>query len=204
MGSGTTLLRLMLDSHPNIGIPHETGFMRGYNAHRFLPFKWSGRGWARRLGWSDEELDAELAAFYDRLFQRYLERHGKQRWGEKTPLHTWHAADMRRLFPDAVFVVMLRHPGASVASNAKRFHDPFERFVLHYGRYTRELVRIAATYPRRVVVVRYEDLVLQPERTMHQLWKGLREPWSEDVLAHHVVHAQRGGRKVVEGKTHVE
>ena len=54
MGSGSTLLRLILDSHDNIAIPQETGFMRAYNAHQFVPFKWSGRNWARRMGWSRE------------------------------------------------------------------------------------------------------------------------------------------------------
>ena len=77
MGSGSTLIRLILDSHPNIGIPQETGFMRAYQAHQFIPLKWSGRNWARRMGWSRAELDAELAAFYDRIFTRYIEHQGK-------------------------------------------------------------------------------------------------------------------------------
>jgi hypothetical protein len=50
MGSGSTLLRLILDSHDRIAIPQETGFMRAYNAHQFVPFKWSGRNWAKRMG----------------------------------------------------------------------------------------------------------------------------------------------------------
>jgi len=99
MGSGTTLLRLVLDSHEHIAIPPETGFMRGYGALRFTPFKWSGRDWTGRLGWSEQEFDALAREFYDRLFSRYAEQHGKRRWGEKTPLHTWHVDDMARLFP---------------------------------------------------------------------------------------------------------
>src|SRR5215218_686362 len=76
MGSGTTLLRLMLDSHENIAIPHETGFMRSYRAMEFIPFKWTGLNWTKRLGWSKEERDRELAALYDRFFSRYAEQHG--------------------------------------------------------------------------------------------------------------------------------
>jgi len=204
MGSGTTLLRLMLDSHPHIALPPETGFMRAYNAHRFIPFKWTGRGWANRLGWSDAELDRELAAFYDHLFQRYVIEHGKQRWGEKTPLHTWHVDDMKRLYPDAQFIGMIRHPGGSIASNATRFKDGFGRFLIHYDRYAREVVRQAARHPRRFVLVRYEDLVLQPEETMRELLRWLGEPWSDLVLEHHVVQGRRGTKKVVEGRTHVE
>src|SRR3954468_11334141 len=78
MGTGSTLLRLGLDSHDSIAIPPETGFMRAYNAHRFVPFKWTGRNWAKRMGWSDDELDSELREFYNRIFMRYVETHGKQ------------------------------------------------------------------------------------------------------------------------------
>src|SRR5918992_4716284 len=85
MGSGTTLLRLMLDSHERIAIPRETGFMRAFNAQKFIPFKWSGRNWFTRLGWTEEEFEQHLRAFYETAFQRLLDEHGKTRWGDKTP-----------------------------------------------------------------------------------------------------------------------
>ena len=199
MGSGTTLLRLMLDSHPNIAIPAETGFMRAYNAHQFIPFKWSGRNWAKRLGWSRDELDRELAAFYERLFMRYVEMHGKQRWGEKTPLHTFHVDDMARLYPEAMFVSIVRHPGGEVASTMSRFSHSLGRATEHYGRYTRECVRQAARHGDRFVLLRYEDLVLQPEPLLRELLDWLGEPWSDQVLSHHTIQSERGGNLTVEG-----
>jgi Sulfotransferase family len=204
MGSGTTLLRLMLDSHPNIAIPGETGFMRAYNAHQFIPFKWSGRNWARRLGWSRQELDRELAQFYEHLFMRYVERHGKQRWGEKTPLHTFHIDDMARLYPEAVFVGIVRHPGGEVASCMSRFGHSLSRATYHYLRYTKELVRQASRYPERFVVLRYENLVLEPERALRELLDWLGEPWSDQVLDHHTIQGGRGGKLKVEGGNRVD
>jgi Sulfotransferase family len=204
MGSGTTLLRLMLDSHPHIAIPPETGFMRAYNAHQFIPFKWSGRNWAKRLGWSREELDGELAQFYERLFMRYVEHHGKRRWGEKTPLHTFHIDDMARLYPESVFVGMVRHPGGAVASCMSRFGHSFDRATYHYLRYTKEIARQAARYGDRFAVLRYEDLVLQPERSMRELLAWLGEPWSDEVLAHHTIQSSRGGTMKAEGKNRVD
>jgi hypothetical protein len=204
MGSGTTLLRLMLDSHPHIAIPGETGFMRAYNAHQFIPFKWSGRNWARRLGWSRQELDRELAQFYEHLFMRYVERHGKQRWGEKTPLHTFHIDDMARLYPESVFVGIVRHPGGEVASCMSRFGHSLSRATYHYLRYTKELVRQASRYPERFVVLRYEDLVLQPERALRELLDWLGEPWSDQVLDHHTIQGGRGGKLKVEGRSRVD
>jgi Sulfotransferase family len=204
MGSGTTLLRLMLDSHPHIAIPGETGFMRAYNAHQFIPFKWSGRNWARRLGWSREELDRELAQFYERLFMRYVEKHGARRWGDKTPLHTFHIDDMARLYPEAVFVGVVRHPGGEVGSCMNRFGHSLGRATYHYLRYTKEVARQAARHKDRFVVVRYEDLVLQPERALRDLLEWLGEPWSDQVLSHHTIQANRGGKLKVEGGTRVD
>ncbi|HEX8206299.1 MAG TPA: sulfotransferase [Solirubrobacteraceae bacterium] len=201
MGSGTTLLRLVLDAHEHIAIPPETGFMRAYDAHRYTPFKAAGRGWMKRLGWSDEERDAFLGEMYDRIFMRYAEQHGKRRWGEKTPLHTWHVDDMARLFPDAQFVGVIRHPAASVASNMTRFRLKLGRTGTHWQRYTGEIVRQAARHGDRFALIRYEDLVLEPEPLLRELLDWLGEPWSEAVLSHHEVQGARGGRARVEGRS---
>src|SRR3712207_4483342 len=163
MGSGTTLLRLVLDSHENIAIPRETGFMRGYDAIRFSPFKWHGN-WTRRLGWKPDELDEVMRELYDHLFMRYAERYGKQRWGEKTPLHTWHVEDMARVFPDAQIIGVIRHPSASAQSNITRFNRMgVGKARRHWTRYTSELVRNAAALGDRMALLRYEDLALNPE-----------------------------------------
>jgi hypothetical protein len=178
--------------------------MRAYNAHQFIPFKWSGRNWARRMGWSGQELDAELARFYERIFMRNVERQGKQRWGDKTPFHTWHIDAMAKLFPDAVFVGIVRHPGANVSSNMNRFGHSFVRSVDHVLRYDRELARQATRYQDRFSLVRYEDLVLRSEPVLRELLDWLGEPWSDGVLEHHTVQVSRGGNLIVEGQNRVD
>jgi hypothetical protein len=204
MGSGSTLMRLILDSHENIAIPRETGFMRAYNAHQFIPFKWSGRNWARRMGWSRKELDAELAAFYDRIFSRHANEQGKQRWGDKTPYHTWHITDMARIFPDAQFIATVRHPGGCVASNMNRWGQTVRQATDHYRRYNLEIARQAAVLGDRFSIVRYEDLVLQPEAMLGELLAWLGEDWDSNVLEHHTVQGARGGRRKVEGRNLVD
>lgn len=204
MGSGTTLLRLVLDSHPRIAIPQETGFMRAARTHRFIPFKWSGRRWYRRLGWSDEEFNALQRDFYDTVFRRYAEQHGKVRWGEKTPLHTWHVDQMTRLFPDAVFIGVVRHPAGSVASNRSRWRHDIDKTTYHYWRYTTEVARQAIKRRRRFRVVRYEDLVREPEPVLRELLEWLGEPWSDEVLRHDAVQRERGGKVQVEGRVRVD
>jgi len=191
MGTGSTLLRLILDSHRNIAIPHETGFMRIYTAMRFIPFKLSGRHWARRLGWTDEELDEEARRFFERIFMRYAEQHGKERWGEKTPQHVWHVGKMKRVFPDSVIIAIVRHPGATVASNMRRFGHSSRWGVLHCRRYYKEIARLGSITHRRMVILRYEDLVLRPEPLLRELLDWLGEPWDDAVLEHHSVQGER-------------
>src|SRR3954447_25227566 len=200
MGSGSTLLRLMLDSHENIAIPHETGFMRIYVAMRSTPFKWSGRSWAKRLGWTDEEIDEEARQYFERIFMRYADAHGKSRWGEKTPQHLWHMGRMRRVFPDSVYIAIVRHPGASMASNMRRFGHVVGWATTHTQRYFKEIARQAGRFPHRMVVLRYEDLVQRPEPLMRELLDWLGEPWSDSVLRHHEIQGQRDHDRI-EGLT---
>jgi hypothetical protein len=204
MGTGTTLLRLMLDSHPNIAIPHETGFMRIYAGMRFTPFKWSGRYWANRLGWSDEEMDDLARDYFNRIFMRYAEQHGKERWGEKTPQHLWHVWAMKRLFPDSVFIGVVRHPGASVVSNMRRFGHSGRYASAHSRKYLKEVARLAAVHQKRMIVLRYEDLVLQPERVMRELLDWLGEPWADSVLAHHEIQSKEREHHRIEGQARAD
>ena len=124
--------------------------------------------------------------------------------GDKTPLHTWHVDGMARLYPDAQFIGMMRHPGGNVGSNMNRFGHPYGRAVHHVERYDREIARQAAQHKRQFVVLRYEDLVLRPEPVLRELLDWLGEPWSDQVLQHHEVQTARGGRLVVEGTNRID
>lgn len=201
MGSGTTLVRLILDSHDSIAIAQETGFMRAVQANKWIPFWKFGGAWYGRLGWSEEELDAELSIFYDRLFQRFAQQQGKNRWGDKTPYHTWHMPQAARVFPTAAFVAIVRHPGAVSSSLHDRFNYSWPKAVNHWVRSNLELVRRAEDLGERLAILRYEDLVLDPEPVLRELLEWLGEPWSPRVLEHHVVHSERGTPANVEGDT---
>jgi hypothetical protein len=186
-GSGSTLLRLMLDSHPNIAIPEETGFLRLANLHRWVPYWKLGGDWYRNLNLTEEQLTAELATFYGGLFTSYAASRGKRRWGDKTPFHVWHLDLATRMYPDAMVVGIIRHPAAAVSSMRRRFRRPIGGSVKHWRRSTRQLLHAGAQLGDRFVLLRYEDLVTQPEAVMRALVAQLGEPWSDDVLTHHEV-----------------
>ncbi|MGN6474854.1 MAG: sulfotransferase family protein, partial [Mycobacteriales bacterium] len=186
-GSGTTLLRLMLDSHEHIAIPEETGFLRLAATHRWVPYWRLGGDWYRNLGLSEDQLYAELAKFYGGLFSGYAAARGKQRWGDKTPFHVWHLDLALRMFPEAQVIGIVRHPAAVVSSMRRRFRRSVNAGIPHWRRSNRQLIHAGARLGDRFVLLRYEDLVTDPEPTMRALLERLGEPWSDAVLAHHQV-----------------
>ena len=200
-GSGSTLLRLILDSHEHIAIPKETCFMRLVKAHRWVPYSWFGDRWHRRLGLTDQDLDEALRDFYGGLFEQFARQQGKRRWGEKTPFHVWHMHDIARVFHDAVFVGIVRHPGGTTASMVGRFNFGVTTATTHWLDLNRAMVAHGTRMRRRFVLLRYEDLLLYPEETLAELLDWLGEPWSPAVLAHHDVQRQKGTPKVVDGRT---
>jgi len=201
MRSGSTMLRLMLDSHPRIAIPSETGFMGSAVAvHRIPDWKF-GDGWYERLGWSAEEVDDRLREFYDGMFRRYAAEQGKPRWGEKTPFHTAHMQRMARIFPDACFVGIVRHPGAVASSLHRRFHYDFAEAVTYWSDTNKQMLTAGMALGDRFTLCRYEDLVRQGEPVLRALLCFLGEPWAPEVLQHDRVQRAKGAPRAVEGRT---
>lgn len=202
MRSGSTLFRLILDAHPNICISEETGFMGGLVAAKQIPNWARGRGWYERLGFSEQEFDLRLREFYAGMFERYAHSQGKRRWGEKTPFHSRHIAQMAMIFPDSVFIAIVRHPGAVAHSLVEKFHYEAADAVTYWDSTNREILRRGLELPDdRFALVRYEDLVEQPEETLHELVDFLDEPWSDDLLRHNDVQAARGTPRISAGST---
>jgi hypothetical protein len=173
--------------------------MRLVTAHRWTPWWELGGRWHDHLGMTEDDVDAALGAMYGGMFTRYAEQRGKSRWGEKTPFHVWHVDDILRVFPDAVFVVIVRHPLGSIGSVLRRFDRSADRALRHYLSATRELVRQAGLVGDCMCFLHYEDLVRDPEPVLRELLEWMQEPWSESVLRHHEVQSE--APPTVEGGT---
>src|ERR1700747_1774928 len=119
--SGTTLLRVMLDRSSEIAIPYESFFVTPL-AHRhggrpdiddfvddlgrfYQLYEW---------GISPEEVRTRLHAGMTTgeaiaaVFEVYAEHEGKPRWGDQTPLYMQHLPLLERLFPEALWVHLVR------------------------------------------------------------------------------------------------
>lgn len=199
--SGTTLLRLILDSHEHIAVGFETGFMRAVQTIKNVPDYAYGKGWYRRYGLDEREMNEHIRNFYGGIFEQYARAQGKRRWGEKTPLHLFHFKEMAEIFPDAQFVGIIRHPGAVVAS-MMRWDYTFDHALQYWvSANTRLRTTGEALGPQRFSLSRYEDLVVNPREVLSGITTFLGEPWSDNLLRHHEVQAGRGGKKRVEGGT---
>lgn len=189
-GSGTTLLRLMLDSHPDLMVARETGFMRSVAAIHHVPLTEGGGTWAARLGLSREELDRAIAGLYDGVFSRAAQRQGARRWGDKTPYHVHFMAEAAEVFPDAQFVGIIRHPGAC-ASSAGRFSLGWVSGVRLWTVRTAAMSDQGIGLGDRFRLVRYEDLVTDQRDVITEVLSFLGLPWDDAVLAHHERHSGR-------------
>lgn len=201
MRSGSTLLRLILDSHPRIAIGAETGFMGAVMGTKRIPGWKYGAEWYHRIGWSETELDERLCDFYTGMFARYAAEQGKARWGEKTPFHTGLIAPMASVFPSSVFVGIVRHPGAVATSLRSRFHYAYDDALSYWTATNLDLVEGACALGDRFVLCRYEDLVTDAEPVLREVMDTLGEEFSPDLLQHHIVQQEQGAPRVVDGST---
>jgi len=220
--SGTSLLAVMLDSHPEVAVPPETAFigavatLRGSNeavrqsffdavtADRIPISNWSDFGLDKDLLWRRLEaidpftVSAGLRAFY----AMYAEGEGKPRYGEKTPGYVFMMPQIAALLPEAHFIHLIRDPGDTVLSWRKTWFAPSQdlRVLGEVWRNNVETGRRAANLVRRYVEVRFEELVLHPERELKRLCEYLSLPWDPVMLDYGPQGAARVER--LQGRLH--
>jgi hypothetical protein len=178
--SGTTLVRLMLDSHPRISCGEETHFLRDLGAI-------VGRHWdlLATYGFERRWWLERIAAFYTAFQADVLAREGKSRWAEKDPTYTLILDLVEELFPDAVYVHLLRDGHDVVASFRDRwgYRAALRAARTEWARYVRSARAFGRRLPpERFLEVRYERLVADPEPEARRLFAFLGETWEPRVL----------------------
>jgi len=193
--SGTTLLRLMLDAHPALAIPPETGFVPaiaelteqgGMLRERFLAVVLGAETWPD-LALTPAALRAALeaiepftaAAGLRALYRLYAGRFGKARWGDKTPLYCTALDRIRRVLPEARFVHIIRD-GRDVALSLGGLwfapgRDP-ETLARHW-RSQIDAARAQGAGRPDYLEVRYEALVEHPRRELARVCEFLALPY---------------------------
>ena len=190
--SGTTLLARLLAAHPQVSGFSGTGVDADEGQHLQTVYPaakvWGGPG---RFGFAPEAHFTEAQAS-EKKAQRLFEEWSPH-WDlarpvllEKSPPNLLKTRFLQALFPGSQFVVVLRHPIAVSLATAKwRRTRRLGRLVEHWLR-CHEI--FAGDKPRleRVHVIRYEDLVREPEPVLRGVFEFLQLdpiPPSEPVEA---------------------
>jgi protein-tyrosine sulfotransferase len=192
--SGTTLLRMILDSHPAICCgPESNVFRRSAIDPEELAAKFDlDRGRVRAI----HAAAASRPAFIEAFAALCMQRAGKRRWAEKTPRNVRRLETIFRHFPRARFVHLLRdgrdvacslrtHPRHKVVNGelvpldtwkpiagcARRWRDDIERSRPYWS-------------DPRFLTLRYEELVRDPRPVLARLMTFVGESWDERLLEH--------------------
>jgi hypothetical protein len=206
MRSGTTLLRLMLNESPELSIPGESHFLAPLTRElpprvrlsdeqrrHALDYITSQVEWQRDFDTTDEALREAVGddritfgELVDRLFRTEIAPTGKPRWGDKTPGYLFSMQRLLRHLPDAQFVAIVRDPRDTYLS--LRRYDWVGTTTWSIGVYLRKcgwrVARAGRTLdPRQFTVVRYEDLVLDTEKTLRALCATLDLTYDDRMLS---------------------
>ena len=191
--SGTTLVQLILDSHPDVcGGPEFDRVPEILELRNKLRASVdSGR---ISLYCSREDVDREIALLIERLLTPYAEKRGCSLISEKTPWNVLVFQELLEIFPGAKLVFCVRDPRAVAASmlqvgrRAQKKGSDSPGFTKNLRSAIRTIWRsnnagfIVANESKRVFTVVYERLVNEPEREIRRLCDFLSLPWSEEML----------------------
>jgi hypothetical protein len=205
MRSGTTLLRLMLNEHPDVAIPAESHFvapllrtfdatatLAGDDLERALAIVATSPEWQRDFAHDEAALRAavgdgplSLATFLDRVFRLEV-GDTVARWGDKTPAYLRRVDQLCTCFPAAQVIAIVRDPRDVYLSLAR--HGWVGDTTWDIGRYLAEMGSFVRRWAHeidaaRFTVVRYEDLVLDTERTLHRVCDFLGLPFAPEMRA---------------------
>ncbi|GAA3292788.1 sulfotransferase [Streptomyces cinereospinus] len=172
--SGSTLLRVLLNSHSRVRAPHE---MHLRTVHVQLTRSFTPAA-MQELQLDRQELEHVL---WDRILHLELTRSGKDVIVDKTPPNTLIWPRLQRCWPNARYILLLRHPGAIIASLTDRRQDPdvgaIHREVLAYAEKLDEARRSLDAH-----VITYEELTAEPERTTRGVCAYLGVEWESGML----------------------
>ena len=207
--SGTTLLAAILSTHPEWACGPETQFFpkigpRGFEqalsdrnwpeeaVRCLMGLTLSGQSVVDLYGLTEREIGAYLQtrnpsiqAMLESLTEQFASRQGKLYWMEKTPNHILNLPGIRKLYPKARIVRIMRDPRDSALSMCQ-LPWTSQRYVANcylWSEWYSESEKFLES-DGGCVTIRYEDLVNQPEAILRSLCEFLHIEFVPEMLAH--------------------
>ncbi len=204
--SGTTLLRLILNAHSQIGIPPQTKFSRKI-LKRLLFFgnltRENNRSklveWLMKKQKNTKLIDLKLdsfdlkkilihqqtvGGFLSSIFQLYAIKNEKKRWGDKRPYYIQFIPTLFKLYPDALIIHLIRDGRDCVASlkRMKWWKKSAIYSMLNWRYAIRTGNKSVGIFPNQFLEVRYEDLINESEKVIKTICEFIGEDFEEKML----------------------
>jgi Sulfotransferase family len=195
--SGTTLLKNLLGRHPSIAICRETRFFADIYRRRaaFGPLEnlqnrqrlvdqYLSTAQVKRLqvdlsGLRQRLLDEATSypALLATMMRYYADFHGKERYGEKTPHHSFCTEMLSDWYPGASIIHLVRDPRDVVASLQRMPWAP--KSILNNASMWLLFNRAAERSRHRpgYLLVHYEKLVTSPDQELARICGHIGEEW---------------------------
>jgi hypothetical protein len=210
--SGTTLMRTILGSHPDLAIPQPelpfwTHFFPRYGradlsrpeVRRRLVEEMAGHRRFERLGVAfdvagivgalDDQRAVTLRTVFDAFMHVYVQGTGKPRWGVKEPSAELHTDGVFATYPAARMIHVIRDPRDVVVSRRAR-EGMASQHIASIVDTWRLSVRLARDHARRYedayLAVRYEDVVADPAAAIRRVCQVADVEYRPDMLAMNV------------------
>lgn len=181
--SGTTLMTNLLAAHPSVSGLSGTSVPEDEGQHLqdvYLPARAYG-GPGRFAFAPAAHLTESDADRPDTIRKRLLASWGPY-WDltrdvlvEKSPPNMIRMRFLRTVFPDSSFVMLMRHPIAVAGATRKWSHTSYTSLVRHWLT-AYETMFSDLTHLDRAIVVRYEDLICEPQGTLAHVFSTVGLP----------------------------
>jgi hypothetical protein len=192
--SGTSILFKSLRDHPEISGFEKTGSPEDEGQHLQTVFAAAKKyGGAGRFGFDPASHLDETSVLATEENARKLFSEWGRHWDqakpcllEKSPPNLVRTRFLQALFPNSYFVVLTRHPVATAFAEHKYKRDLSIRHLLEHWLVTHERFDSDRKQLRNVRVVKYEDFVASPERSLNLIFSDLgieKIPATRKVLA---------------------
>lgn len=196
--SGSTLLQHILGSHPQIHTVPEPWFMlhfvyalreRGISAEYNAQYaSLALKGFLNEIQKSEDDYLRAIREAALKLYGAALDGTGKTFFLDKTPRYYFILPELRRTFPNARFVLLIRNPLAVLASLLNVvMQGRVQGFLSEDRRHDivsapRLMVQALKNLQGRTGVVKYEDLVSEPEKTLGDLCAKLDLTYHQSMV----------------------
>lgn len=174
--SGSTLLRVILNSHSQILAPHELhlAHLRIRETTKYIAQS------NRALSLDERELEYLL---WDRILAWQLERSGKKVIVDKTPHNSFVWRRLVECWPEVKFIYLLRHPMASALSRLEYSQKRAETLDYNVKRVLRYVDAVEDARSHHAgLTVKYEDLTSDAAGVSKQLCEFLDVDWEPSML----------------------